>query len=380
MSNRLEHETVLGIIEKIYAAGCRPELWPDVAASCQKLFPGCGFSVLLSNPANDLDGISTGAGYDPKTIEDYIAHFHAMNPYLPIVAALPSDKVARASELVTRDWLMDQPFYHEWLKPAGEFVNGVTLPIRRNGGDHLLRLTYDIPAARADAEELAAEFLRIASSHFRRAFEISWRLRQAGEMSNLGQSLLAKLQGAVMIVDGSSKIAGANSAAVTLLREGRVMRAPGDRLTFVAARAEEQFQRVLRAATAVSGTHAPNGFLVDIDGVPTPVVVLPIVRTSTGFAEYVPVNRLALVQVCSSTSSPLPADLLRSLYNLTRAEALVVQRVAAGDSIKEIADANENSQSTVRNQLQAAMQKLGVHRQAELVGFLAGLTPRLSIP
>jgi hypothetical protein len=119
MTDRLDSEAVLDIIEHIYAAGVDPQGWPEVTELCQKLLPGCGFSLLLSNASNEIDGIACGAGYDPKTIEEYVTHYHAMNPYLPIIDTLPSDQVAHVRDYVSRDWLLSQPFYHEWLKPAG---------------------------------------------------------------------------------------------------------------------------------------------------------------------------------------------------------------------------------------------------------------------
>lgn len=377
MTDRLDNEAVLDIIEHIYAAGVDPQGWPQVAELCQRILPGCGFSLLLSNASNEIDGMACGAGYDPKTIEDYVTHYHATNPYLPIIDALPSDQVAHASDHVTRDWLLAQPFYHEWLKPAGDFIHGVTMPIRSNGTGRLLRLTYDIPSSRAEAEGVAAEFLGRTKTHFRRAFEVAGRLHSGGEALRMGQSLLDKIAGPAFIVDGSAKISGMNARALNLLRDGRVTRAAsGDRLSFSAARAESLFQQLLQAATTITQVSAPSGFLVDIAGVQSPVIVLPLPSGVPGGA---PVRRLALVQIGRPEPVVPSSGLLRSLYNLTRAEAGVVQRVASGEAIKEIAEANDNSQSTVRNQLQSAMQKLGVHRQAELVGVLASLTPRLTL-
>lgn len=377
MTDRLDGEAVLDIIEQIYAAGVDPQGWPQVAELCQKLLPGCGFSLLLSNASNEIDGVACGAGYDPKTIEEYVTHYHATNPYLPIIDNLPSDQVAHVRDYVTRDWLLSQPFYHEWLKPAGDFIHGVTMPIRSNGTGRLLRLTYDIPSSRAEAEGVAAEFLGRTKTHFRRAFEVAGRLHQGGEALRMGQSLLDKIAGPAFIVDASAKIIGMNARALNLLRDGRVTRpASGDRLSFSAARAENLFHRLLQSATAITQASAPSGFLLDIAGVQSPVIVLPLPSSA---APGLPGRRLALVQIGRPEPVVPSSDLLRSLYNLTRAEAVVVQRVVAGEAIKEIAEANDNSQSTVRNQLQSAMQKLGVHRQAELVGVLAGLTPRLSL-
>ncbi len=132
MGTRLDPEAVLQVIEQIYAAGCDPNLWPQVTAMCQAMLPGTGFSLLLNDASNKLDMVSCATGYDPGSIADYMENHHATNPFIPLISALPSDQVARMSQQVSREWLLAQPFYHEWLKPSGNFTHGATLPIHSN--------------------------------------------------------------------------------------------------------------------------------------------------------------------------------------------------------------------------------------------------------
>ncbi len=70
----------------------------------------------------------------------------------------------------------------------------------------------------------------------------------------------------------------------------------------------------------------------------------------------------------AQTAPAAPADaLLARRLGLTLAEAAVAQRLAQGDSIAEIAHARDRAEVTVRNQIKAACQKLGVRGQAGLV-------------
>ena len=71
--------------------------------------------------------------------------------------------------------------------------------------------------------------------------------------------------------------------------------------------------------------------------------------------------------------------MLKSLYGLSNAEARVVLSITEGDSLHTIADRLGISRATARNQLAAAMAKLGVHRQAELVGVVAAVAPHLDL-
>lgn len=378
MTDRLATETVLSLVDLIYSAGCTPELWPQVTAAYQQVLPESGFSFLLSNPDNELDAVSCGHGYDPCSIQQYVDHYHAINPYLPLIDGLPSDKVAKASDHVSQEWLKSHQFYHEWLKPAGDFTFGATLPIRSTTG-RMLRVTFDVPQNYADSEAVAADLLQQTAVHFRRAVDISSRLEGVGRVANIGQALLDRLSGAAFVVQNSGKIVGMNASAAKLLRSGGTFQSNGtDRLQLSAPRENELLQRAIKSVTGIELIVAPTGFSVVIEGTPRPVVVLPLQNAMPITAGQS--SRLALVQVNQSTAkSAPPAALLRTLYNLTKAEALVVQRVTEGHAIKDVADSNETSQSTVRNQLQAAMQKLNVHRQAEMVALVAGLTPRLDL-
>ncbi|TAJ27373.1 helix-turn-helix transcriptional regulator [Bosea sp. TND4EK4] len=59
--------------------------------------------------------------------------------------------------------------------------------------------------------------------------------------------------------------------------------------------------------------------------------------------------------------------------DLTPGEARVTRVLTSGQSAADIARACGVSVETVRSQIRSILQKLGMHRQAELVGFLAGL-------
>jgi len=63
----------------------------------------------------------------------------------------------------------------------------------------------------------------------------------------------------------------------------------------------------------------------------------------------------------------VPAELLRSFFDLTPAESVVLERLVQGLTLQEIADASGTSRNTVRNQLHIVFEKTGTNRQAELI-------------
>jgi DNA-binding CsgD family transcriptional regulator len=71
------------------------------------------------------------------------------------------------------------------------------------------------------------------------------------------------------------------------------------------------------------------------------------------------------------------AVLLADRFGLTPAEADIVIRLHSGENTRAIADGRHSSIHTVRNQLKAAMVKLEVRRQVDVVRLVEALTHEL---
>jgi DNA-binding CsgD family transcriptional regulator len=68
----------------------------------------------------------------------------------------------------------------------------------------------------------------------------------------------------------------------------------------------------------------------------------------------------------------LPLRSLRQRFELTEAEARVVQRIAAGDTIRQAAERIGIGYETARTQLKSAMAKSGWRRQSEMLADVFG--------
>lgn len=88
---------------------------------------------------------------------------------------------------------------------------------------------------------------------------------------------------------------------------------------------------------------------------------------------------LVLIRDPEAREMPEGAVLIRA-FGLTPAEAAVCRRFATGKTLPEIADARGVSEGSTRQQLKAAMGKLGVGRQAELMRLLRALPGDGHIP
>ena len=68
-------------------------------------------------------------------------------------------------------------------------------------------------------------------------------------------------------------------------------------------------------------------------------------------------------------------ELIRSLFDLTPAEARVARGLAAGQTVRDLAADSGTSANTVRTHVNAVLTKTGYSRQSDVVALLNGLRP-----
>ena len=83
----------------------------------------------------------------------------------------------------------------------------------------------------------------------------------------------------------------------------------------------------------------------------------------------------ALIAGIGLQTQALPSeDLLRTLFNLTRAEIALAAKLASGQTLTEAAEVTCTSRETARTHLKSILPKTGTRRQSELTALLTGLT------
>jgi len=198
-------------------------------------------------------------------------------------------------------------------------------------------------------------------------------------MSNALEGLLERLQGATFIVSQPHKVQMMNRRAEALAADGSLVRIGVDsRLTLSVGAANEQLLRALRDCFD-NGTSAGSDFsalIARADGRTAELCVLPLAALVPG--SIATSERLALVNLCFPEERTANEDqLLMRRYGLSPAEAAVTRKFVGGASLQEIAEGSGVKYTTVRNQLSSAKQKIGVHRQSELILKVGELSPRL---
>jgi DNA-binding CsgD family transcriptional regulator len=365
---------MLGLVEHVYAAGCDPGLWQSFVEAVHAHVPGIAFTTHLDMAGGHSAVYSIG--FPPEYIESYVTHYHAYNPYSAMFAKLQEGRVYCSETLGTRGWIGDHIFFNEWLKPAGNFTHGASVVLARDRR-RLMRVTMDLPNRQGHLEGTCVRLLERLGPHMTRAFEINERLRQAVATEAALGGTLDRIEGAALILGAQARVASLNRRAEHVARAGWLFRIDAaGRLAFQHPDTEAAFQQALAVALGALKDGVPFAFAAPEN---MSAVVLPLRPAAGGAALPAALPRALLVVRRAGAQAALPGDLLKALYGLTNAEIKLVLQIAAGISVTDAADILGVARTTARNQLAAAMAKVGAHRQGELVASVAGLAPRLRL-
>ena len=187
------------------------------------------------------------------------------------------------------------------------------------------------------------------------------------------EGILENVEGAAFVVTKEARVQTLNQEAKGMLRKADILRIRTDkRLAFNVSRNDEDFQAAIAAVFDPRCDNPSTSFSIR-HGLPEQkiVTVLPLRQGRAA--------RLALLLIYAVKRVATPASLLQSLHSLTKAEAEVVSRIANGSAPSAIAEELMVSKVTVRNHLASAMQKLGVHSQAQIAALVWSHGPRLKL-
>ena len=190
---------------------------------------------------------------------------------------------------------------------------------------------------------------------------------------HFGAAALDLLAEAVVVVDDEAEILGTNRAADRLLAEADGLGGEGGRF---APRAMHEAQSLRRAmAEVVGGREEAAVVRVSRPSGRAPfLVTVAAVRQGEAAAS-------GIILFIHDPAEPRVPDgaWLGRLYDLTPMEGHVASQLAAGRSLKEIAQERGISVQTVRGHLKQVFAKTGTHRQGELVArLLSGPSPLVS--
>lgn len=360
------------IIEEIYAAAVRPGDWNRVAESMAKAFDAAALIVI--NLPGSIPRQFYTSGIEPGFSERYGESLFNGLPFSAKSIELFISRFGHFSDAFEGLVLSDTDFYSSWMKPQGF---APLWPIV-----HSLTLMDDLSAGavclfrREGSDDFAKDDLELGDSlvsHLARAVNFYSTLEGVQRERLALAEVIDRLPMGVILIDAQRQPVICNRSAeqITQLDDGFRI---DDRGPFTAdARDNAMLQKLLADALECEPgreLHA-SGFMSATRPTgkrPFPMMVTPLMAAPPGGRSHEAVVAIFVSNPDAAEAGPVSAaESLERLYDLTAAEAQLVERLAEGHSLEEAAAARGVSIHTARSHLKHAFAKTETKRQGELV-------------
>jgi DNA-binding NarL/FixJ family response regulator len=354
------------LIDRIYECAFAPEFWPDVLdelAAKSEARGGVFFAADLHTGA--IKWVSSPKIHD--TFADYASGGWITRKCLrnrlfesPHAGFLTEDELYQSPKELAAD-----PTYRDFLRPRGLgwFTGtGISLPTK-----DLLIITLEREYDRGPVERSIVDQLDALRPHLARAALMSARLRL--ERAQVAAETLRLVGLPALAFDERGKVIAANGLIEALTNHIRWL--ARDRIALKDSSADAMLQEAMKTQHIDSATPT-RSFVVRSANSGSSMIghVIPLRRAARDiFAESVGVLLLTPV---TQPQAP-PVELVRSLFDLTPAEARVARSLSAGETVEAIASFGGVSLNTVRSQVRCVLEKTGCHRQAEVIALLSGI-------
>jgi len=352
------------LVDRIYECAFVPDLWPEILAELVQLDGALVGWLCISNgnvirwsASSEQAGAVLRplmeSGWIPRS-ERFKRALHAKH------TGFISDRI-----LYTPEEMGNDPAYRDLLYPRGLGWASLTTFTLPTGDDMaiVLERAYD----KGSASPAVLESLNEVHAHLARASFVAARMQL--ERAQAASQAFALLGIPALVFADNGKVLGANQLIEAL--SGFISWRASDRIALRDTRADA----LLRDAIATAGqddSPSVRSFPVRTTDSAMIAHVVPI----RGSARDIFFRCAAMFMLTPVTRPGAPSvELIRSLFDLTPAEARVARSLAAGQTVKDMAVESGTSANTVRTHVNAVLNKTGYSRQSDVVALLNGLRP-----
>ncbi len=348
------------LIDQIYEAALRPDLWPEVLSSAASVMNAATASLLLHDRAtNSFRHIALHPSYPLEASHAYASHYASIDPMRNKASRLPARTIYTMNGLFSaRDLSTFEVYSDFYLKWGwGRLLTAFT----DRGAAEQTAFAFHRPAKRpafsSDERKIAAELM----PHIFRSVEIVRKFDEVAESERLSAEAFAVMDSAAILVNDRGRVILANAAAERIFTAGTSLRVENRMLTAVSPSERCKLERCIREASA--DTPSAGECTIRRPGDAPLRLILSPVRTEG--------ERGVLIIANSFRDDVTEAvSRLQSAHGLTIAEARVGVALCHGLGLAVIASVYGISIHTVRSHVKNIAFKLGVSSQTQIVAEL----------
>lgn len=355
------------LTDLIYGAAFGECSWQDFLDRLANTLPNGRSAMHYHDLATPSSYVPSVSGFEAADIEQFNAHFAAVNPWIPKAMLVAPGQGLVGEQIVPRGELIRSEFYNDWLKRQTGCETSVGVTIIRSA-TRTFMLSTCTSSTDADLNQQAAEQYTFLAPHLKRAFDL---LRKRDSMASghaEGRDLLDSVGVGVIYVTENLRVRSMNRSAEQMLSgNGPARVSPGGRLALQNAETAAALEMLSLRFGSQAQPHV--SLCKTADGAFFRVTLVRL--RSDVFVELL--NGPTVAILIEPASSLLPEERrehLRDMHGLTPAEVRIATGLAAGLSLREMAQANGVSYETIRTQLKSIYAKTDVNSQAALVSLL----------
>lgn len=302
------------------------------------------------------------SGYPKKYWSTYVHH----SPLLAPSRDVPVGRVMTDSDLVDRRLFEKSAFYNEFLRYYDIGYVMATWLARDDHANTVL-LTYRAPSDEGFSDRERAAFSQVAR-HVERAL----RLRaMAGGRNPATAALLDSLEslsaGGVLL-DGAGKVVEMNGSATAIVSARAGLSLSFGRLACAHPDDDRALSQMLGRLQGPAAAGAHGGELTVRGPAGRSLALQLFAIPGSDFANGVP-RAAALAVIRDAGPRGLPAEQVWAARGLTPAERRIAERLARGETPREICEALCVSGNTLKTHRARIYAKLGVDSQAKLASL-----------
>lgn len=321
-------------------------------------------------------------GWDASSVTAYVDHYASINPFLPLISQRSSGAVYHLHDLITPDAFASSEFLNDFQYLNGN-VAGVTATIlkekTRSGA-----LSVDGPAHNKQHWDELVALLKIITPHLQRVMRLSRQFQEVSLYRSIANLSMDRVAASMIVVDAIGRVKFANSSAMDVLSEGKVLKTGAS--DYIQTSTYNQTQELLGLITSSTcgdtiDASSSGGYMMlnTHNGKQMLAMIAPLGRgfqKQMGLVEAWSLQKKYAVIFLTDPNLQvrLPSELLMMQFGLTKTEAALAVHIHAGGAIADYCDIRYVTLNTARTQLKTIFHKTGVTRQGELVALLNRMT------
>lgn len=362
------------LLDSLYEGAMNPAHWPDFLTQLAALFHTETVVLRVADLSAPLVLQSYTVGFDQDANQRYLREGVEKDPFREALVDAPLGEIRASHDVIADHTFERSEHYQQVFRPNGNFY-AMGGHFERNSRKAVY-IGVHRPRASGPFSAQERQCLEFFSPHLRRAVRLMGSLNQMELALHQARAALDTLPFGVWLVDQKLHCDWLNRSAEDAVRTGAFgLKLHCDHLLLSNAMEAQQLTLAVNAVTR--GIRQVETVRLGMTGASLMLMAcgnLPDSHPLSG------PHSQGLLVFLMDPERPIEPDTerLRNLYALTPAEIRLLVQLLYGQDLQNASRALEISIHTARCQLKAAMQKVGVSRQTELLRKLLVTTASVS--